>query len=369
METITIPTAILKDFFSVNLPESLDIHSSFRVARNPAGVYLSSFGSGVSYTVGFPQEGSNELYGLETRSIKPVVSACRGDEIELVKKARRVELSGDGVKGRFPFVDGQMFPITPKSRSEFITVDCQTIVGAIKQALPSLERDDLRYPLNGARLVIDSGSLVVFTTDGFKMSLVRLPVDSGSEFSTWVSYAGLRGLIGAFASHDGPILLKEDAGSVIVRVTDDNLTRQMTISTGAGYEDAFPKISFILEQFVPQAIDGATVLEVDAGTFVSALRAVSPMAVAGDNRVLMQINQIEQLTLSTTQETGGVSALVMDGVQVDHPLRIILSARFLSQVRPRKGTLHIHVKGSLRPIVFEDKENRVLHIIAAMHEN
>lgn len=299
-----------------------------------------------------------------------LVSSLPPGTVEMEVEGGSLRVACLGNKVRLAGIAASEFPSLGKlaGRKEF-SLTAEALVEAISRAAFASSSDETRPVLSGVLFSVEGGALQMVATDGYRLSLVRLPGASGKGSDGWKQVAatviGKGLLIPARALRDVGWLAQELAASEVRvgLVADQNL---VAFKMGDGevttrlIEGAFPDFAQILPK------EEKTSVEIELAALEKAVRTASVFARDSANIVRWKLGK-GSLTVSANAPSYGESESMVEVSLSGEGGEIAFNSRYLLElfsIFPSERMQFV-MNGALDPGIFRPagKGAEFLHLI------
>ncbi len=147
------------------------------------------------------------------------------DEVKLAEQANgRVTLSCGRGRAQVPTMELASFPqVSMPAETHSLTMRQGELLRGLKLVAFAISQEESRYTLNGALLEVSCNELRIVATDGYRLSLYRVPV-VGSPTQSIMLPAGLcKILLGMLDDTDETVRLWWDETNIGVSITRENV--------------------------------------------------------------------------------------------------------------------------------------------------
>ncbi len=170
----------------------------------------------------------NREFVIEPKKILEFLNLLSSGKVDMEIKEKEIVLVSNKAKGVFAFMDAKDFPLPPKIETEQQKIDAKKLVESLSLVLFSAAADETRPTLTGVNIITNE-DMVLVTTDGFRLSLVRtkkigsLPVliVPADFFSTTTKFLKAGTSVSfSFSEQDKIILFKTDEYEFYSRIIE-----------------------------------------------------------------------------------------------------------------------------------------------------
>ncbi|HLG11363.1 MAG TPA: DNA polymerase III subunit beta, partial [Dehalococcoidia bacterium] len=262
---------------------------------------------------------------VPARLLGDFVNTLPNDRITLTvaPRSRQVKVECARNEAQVGGLDAEDFPPTPVVQDGIeVKLDAKGLRQAIAQTVFAAATDDSRPVLTGVDTKFEGNSLTLAASDGFRLSVYKLPVDSAVETTEIVVPSkALAELSRLLAEQEAPVTLRTNAAKsqVLFRLDNAEMVAQLIQGT-------FPNFN----QLIPASYTSKAVAEV--GEFLRETRIASVFARDGSGIVRLVVTPGEGVT----------------------PGKIVISAR-AEEVGDNEGEIDAAVEGEGVKIAFNGK--------------
>ena len=318
--------------------------------------------TGINYWVGAKIEKEGTL-SIPAKFLTEFVSSLPSEKVELEVKENSLFISCGGYKANFVGLPSSEFPPVPTLKDkETIVFSSGNLTKAISQVAFAAAQDEGRPQLTGVLLMIKTDDLLMVATDGYRLSLKKLPGIKGikevKEFKKGLIIPSRTLVeIGRVTNE------KEQANEVGLAITPDS--NQLIFSTNEAevvsrlIEGSFPDF----EKIIPEKSKTKIICETE--TIIRAVRIASIFARESANIIKWKIDNGKlRISANATQVGENVSEIEakVDGAEN----KIAFNSRYLLDFLNSVETEQIafEMTNPLNPGVFKPVgDQSYLHII------
>lgn len=117
---------------------------------------------------------------VPAKDFAALVSALPAQRVELVGDKGVLKLTAAGVKARFIGIPAAEFPERPVAGENRLVLKLDQFAEAMKRVLFAVSADEGRPILTGVKILSSAHTLQLVATDGYRLSVIAIPVVSGS---------------------------------------------------------------------------------------------------------------------------------------------------------------------------------------------
>lgn len=292
-----------------------------------------------------------EEFVVEPKRISEFVSFLPEGKLELETKDKQLIITAGRASGKFPHMVGEEFPKPPKIEEKEQKIKTDFLVKNLPLVLFAASTDESRPALSGVNFQTNDELLLV-STDGFRLSLVKLPKDKdipsaiipAEFFKEILGYLKEEKEIGF--SHS----LKEKL--VLFRVGDAEFYSRLV-------EGDFPPF----EKVIPQ--EKKTTIKLDREEFMRNIKLISVFAREMSNIIILDIKK-DGVTISPKTKDKEENNSFLEAEVDGDPQRVAFNYKFvldfLNNVDRKR--ISIDVLRPDAPVVLRcEGEKDFLHII------
>ncbi len=111
---------------------------------------------------------------IEPRKVIEFISLLPSENLDLEIKKTSLQISQDKILGEFPILPPEEYPIFPKIEEKAQEIPAKFLSERLPLVLFSASSDDSRPILTGINFITQDEDLTVVSTDGFRLSLLKL---------------------------------------------------------------------------------------------------------------------------------------------------------------------------------------------------
>jgi len=114
-----------------------------------------------------------EEFFLEPKKLIEFLQALPTGEIGVETHGTTIQITQGKTKGNFPLIEAEDFPLPPKLKEKEQMIPGNFLTEKLSHLLFTASVDEARPVLTGINFVADESNLVLVTTDGFRLSVVK----------------------------------------------------------------------------------------------------------------------------------------------------------------------------------------------------
>ncbi len=289
---------------------------------------------------------------LDLKKVQEFLSLLEQEEIIAEIEERQMILSQGKTRGTFPVLAGSDFPSPPNGESEEVVLETSFFEKNLPAVLFSSSRDDSRPVLSGVNFISSGPELLMVSTDGFRLSLLKI-ANKDSMKSMLVPSEFLYEVLQQIKREKTVKLISyEKEKAICVRVGQDRYYSRLI-------EGEFPPF----EKVIPA--ESRTVVRVDGKELLRNIKIVAVFARDQSNIILCEFKKDGLWMTPKTNPNNGNSTQIdieMKGEEQKTAFNYKFLVDFLSSVGD--ASVSIEILRSDAPVVFRtEKYKDLLHII------
>ena len=305
---------------------------------------------------------------VPARLLSDFVNTLPNDRISLTvaPRSRQVRLACARNEATIGGMDADDFPPAPVVKDGVtVQLDAKGLRQAIAQTVFAAATDDSRPVLTGVDTKFENGTLTLAASDGFRLSVFKLPLDAAVPETTEIVVPGraLGELNRLLAEEEDAITLRTNAAKtqVLFRLKNVEMVAQLIQGT-------FPNFG----QLIPASYTSKAVAEV--GEFLRETRIASVFARDGSGIVRLVVTPGEGVTpgkivISARAEEIGDNQGELDAAVEGEGVKIAFNGKYLQDVLQALdgGQLAMETTGPSSQGVFKPVgEDNYVHVIMPM---
>jgi DNA polymerase III subunit beta len=304
---------------------------------------------------------------VPARLLGDFVNTLPNDRISLTvaPRSRQVKVECARNEAQIGGLDAEDFPPAPVVQDGIeVQLDAKGLRQAIAQTVFAAATDDSRPVLTGVDTKFDNGTLTLAASDGFRLSVFKLSLDSSVEPTEIVVPAkALAELSRLLSEQESPVALRTNAAKsqVLFRLDSAEMVAQLIQGT-------FPNFN----QLIPASYTSKAVAEV--GEFLRETRIASVFARDGSGIVRLVVTPGEGVTpgkivISARAEEVGDNEGEIDAAVEGEGVKIAFNGKYLQDVLQalEAGQLAMETTGPSSQGVFRTVgDENYVHVIMPM---
>ncbi len=296
-------------------------------------------------------QGDLELV-VEPKKIIEFISLLQPGKIEIEVKGKEIIITQQRTRGEFPLMDAKDFPLPPVVKEKPQKIKADFLLKNLPLILFSASTDDARPVLTGVDISVRENDLLMVTTDGFRLSLLKLKKEI--DLPSAIIPSGFLAELISFLKNKDEISLQYSPREKIMYFSVDENDLYTRIIEGE-----YPPF----EKVIP--IEKKTTIETDREELLKNIKLISIFARDISNIVIFNITK-EGIQIQPKTEVGEKDVTFQDARVEGEAQRIAFNYKFiiefLNHLESKK--LIIELLRSDAPAVFKSGNNQnFIHII------
>lgn len=319
------------------------------------GEKINIFSTNLSFyfhtTIPVKSEGNATLL-IEPKKISEFLNLLEQEEVDISLEEKQIVVSQGKTRGAFPLFQADDFPLPPKIGPKGEIIEKEFFEKNIPLVLFSSSKDDSRPVLSGVNFVESEDGLIVVSTDGFRLSILKLK--NKKQIKNMLIPAEFLYEVAHYAQGGGDVVFSfsEEEKAVLFSVGDDRFYSRLI-------EGEFPPF----EKVIPSEVK--TTVDIDAQEFLRNIKLIAVFARDQSNIVICNFKK-DGLWMCPKLSTGNENSTQMDIDITGEEQKIAFNYKFLidflNNVKEEK--IHIEILRSDAPVVFKiKKREEFIHII------
>ena len=111
---------------------------------------------------------------IEPRKVIDFLNLLPPGKITLEINDKKINIKQGNINGEFPLIEGKDFPIPPKIEEKKQRINTDFLLKNLPLVLFSTSNDESRPVLTGVNFLVEEDNILMVSTDGFRLSLLRL---------------------------------------------------------------------------------------------------------------------------------------------------------------------------------------------------
>lgn len=295
-------------------------------------------------------EGQTMIF--EPRKVIEFVQLLQPGDIEIELKETQFSITQKQARGVFPVIPSEEFPLPPVLTEEKTTLSKKFFTDNLPFILFTASTDESRPVLTGINFVVSEDELIIVSTDGFRLSLLK--EGKKGTFSNMIIPADFLGEIVKNAKNvkDISFTYSKQESIVLFAIGDEEFYSRLIDGEFPPYERVIPT-------------EKKTTIEVNREELLRNTKLISIFARDYSNVILYQFGK-DGLTLRPKEdgnkENTSTQEITIDGEDQQVAFNFKYVIDFLNHVNAED--LIIEILRSDAPVVFKAKGNeQFIHII------
>ncbi len=289
---------------------------------------------------------------VEPKKIIEFLSLLSEGEIEMEVKEKQIMIVQGKTRGEFPLIVSKDFPLPPIVEEKPQKIKADFFLKNLPLILFSASSDETRPVLTGVNLVSQEEELLLVTTDGFRLSLLKLKKEI--ELPSMIIPSGFLLETLPFLKNEKEVELKYSAKEKLINLTIGKYDLYSRLVEGE-----YPPF----EKVIPA--DKKTTVETDRDELLRNIKLISIFARDVSNIVIIQVAK-DAIQLKPKAEVGEHNSTQQDAEIHGDEQKVAFNYKFLLELlnHLEAKKISIELLRSDSPVVFKsDKYPNFLHII------
>ncbi len=289
---------------------------------------------------------------VEPKKLVEFISLLAPGKLEIEVKEKQIVITQNKTRGEFPIMVSKDFPLPPTIEEKPQKIKTDFFIKNLPLILFSTSSDESRPVLTGVNLVSQDEELLMVTTDGFRLSLLKLKKDI--ELPSMIIPSSFLSEAVSFLKDEEAVELSYSPKEKLIsfKIGKYNLYSRLI-------EGEYPPF----EKVIPA--DKKTIIETDKDELVRNIKLISIFARDISNIVILQTTK-EALQLKPKTEVGEHNSAQQEAIIKGDEQKIAFNYKFLlellNHLEGKKITIELLRSDS--PAVFKsDKNPNFIHII------
>jgi DNA polymerase-3 subunit beta len=289
---------------------------------------------------------------IEPKKLTEFLSLLSSGELEVEIKEKQITVTQGKTRGGFPLIVSKDFPLPPPVEEKGQKIKADFFVKNLPLVLFSASSDDSRPVLTGVNLVSQDEELLMVTTDGFRLSLLKLKKEI--ELPSMIIPSSFLSEALNFLKDEKEIELKYSPKEKLIGLTIGRYELYSRLIEGE-----YPPF----EKVIPA--DKKTTAETDKDELLRNIKLISIFARDVSNIIIIQTTK-DAVQLKPKAEVGENNSTQQDAEVQGEEQKIAFNYKFLLELLNHLDAKKISMEflRSDSPAVFRsDKYPNLLHII------
>lgn len=293
---------------------------------------------------------------VSSRLLTELVLSLPQETVTLEEKEGSLIVSTSRTTATIPGVSPSEFPpvVVPEKKTG-VTIESNALLSALSSVLYSAATDDGRPLLTGIKIISVSHELTFVATDGYRLSIVKMPHQNNAEFDVVIparALGELNRILTEEKTAQNVVMEQTGDGQVIFRVGETVIITRLIDGEYPPYQKIIPKTF-------------ATKVKTDKNVFLHAVKSAAIFARDNANIIKLQIDK-NGISVSANTPQVGQNTVTVDGEMDGDGGDIAFNSRFLLDFlnNYKDDEVLFEMTGSLNPGAFKSpKDASYLHII------
>ncbi|MFA5136044.1 MAG: DNA polymerase III subunit beta [Patescibacteria group bacterium] len=344
---------IIASRFAANRPGLSDILQGVLFQGDGKTLEIISTNLSSYYKTSIPFiSGQNVRAVIDIKRVVEFLGLLEKEDVDIEIEERSIRLTQDKTTGTFPLTKKEDFPVPPQIQANGQDINPSFFLKNLPLVLFSASRDETRPALNGVNFVDMEDSLGIVSTDGFRMSLLKIKKEN--DFPSTLIPSGFLSELLKHMKTEEPItyIFSIEEKTVLFKIGEDSFYTRLI-------EGEFPPF----EKVIPA--EKKTTVVVDSSELQTKIKLVSIFARDASNIVVCEFGK-RGLILRPKTEGGKENRTHLDIEIEGEEQTIAFNSRFILDFlnnTPEKTT-EIELLRADAPVVFKMKGRKdFIHII------
>jgi DNA polymerase-3 subunit beta len=313
---------------------------------------------GINYWIGCKVEDSGALT-VPARLFSEFVSSLPSGTIDLSATDTNLSIKTPHYESKINGISAEDFPAIPQVTSDPVLIlPASDLKDAFAQVVVAASLDEARPVLAGIYLNVDDDTLVIASTDSYRLAEKRLKLAKAPKeaLTVIVPVRTIQELIRLLGDAEGDVEIYLDENQIMFRLDNVELISRLIEGTFPNYQ-----------QIIPESCD--TSFEIDTAEFSRITKVASLFARENAGSVRVEVRAEGQVSLvSSDSEVGGNTSSAECEVSGDDG-EISLNARYLSDALAviKSPRVTFAISGKLNPCILtpagKGASDDYLHIV------
>jgi len=278
---------------------------------------------------------------IDTKKVIEFISLLEEGEIKIETIKNSLHLSQKKTTGTFSFINQEDFPLPPEIKEAGQEIKSSFFLSSIPLVLFSSSKDESRPALNGINFVDIDGEMGIVSTDGFRLSLLKIKKEE--TIQPMLVPSGFLSEVMRFMKEEEKIVFcfSQKEKTVLFRVGGDEFFSRLI-------DGEFPPF----ERVIPA--EKKTTVQVDREEMLNKIKLVSIFARDSSNIVVCEFSKAG-LILRPKTETEKENLTQLDAIVEGEDQTVAFNFRFvldfLSNAKEKK--IEIELLRPDAPVVFK----------------
>ncbi len=289
---------------------------------------------------------------IEPKKLTEFISLLSPGKLEVEIKDKQLVVTQNKTRGEFPIITSKDFPLPPTIEEKPQKMKASFFIKNLPLILFSTSGDESRPVLTGVNLVSQDEELLMVTTDGFRLSLLKLKREI--ELPSMIIPSGFLSEVLSFVKDEEEIELRYSQKEKLIHLKIGKYDLYSRLIEGE-----YPPF----EKVIPA--DKKTTIETDKEELLRNIKVISIFARDVSNIVILQITK-DGIQLKPKTEVGEHNSTQQEAAVEGEEQRIAFNYKFLLEfLNHLEGKrIKIELLRADSPAVFKsDKNPNFLHII------
>lgn len=289
---------------------------------------------------------------VEPKKICEFLNLLEKEDVEIEAGEKQIVINQGKTRGAFSLFQAEDFPLPPKIDQKGTVIEREFFNTNIPLVLFSSSKDDSRPVLSGINFIKSDEGLVMVSTDGFRLSLLKLK--NKQQIKNMLIPAEFLYEVAHFA---------QDEEGVVFSYSDEEKAALFSVGEDRFYsrliDGEFPPF----EKVIPTEVK--TTVDIDTQDFLRNIKLIAVFARDQSNIIICNFKK-EGLWMSPKLTTGNENSTEIDIEIKGEDQKIAFNYKFLIDFlnNIKEERVRIEILRSDAPVVFKSLKNEAfMHII------
>lgn len=289
---------------------------------------------------------------VEPKKLIEFISLLSPGSIEAEISEKTIIITQNKTRGEFPIIISKDFPLPPPLEEKPQKIKTAIFLKNLPLILFSTSTDESRPVLTGVNLVVQDEELLLVTTDGFRLSLLKLKREI--ELPSMIVPSGFLGEVLSFLKNEEIVELSYSPKEKLIcfKIGKYDLYSRLIDGEYPPFEKVIP-------------VDKKTTIETDKDELLRNIKLISIFARDVSNIVILQTTK-DGLQVKPKTETGEHNSAQQEATVLGEEQKIAFNYKFLLELlnHLEGKKIVIELLRSDSPAVFKSEKNpNFIHII------
>lgn len=290
---------------------------------------------------------------IEPQKVIDFLSLLKPGEINVEIEKNKILINKNQAEGVFSLINYEDYPSFPRKTKDGQKIRIKELRESVERVIFSASKDETRAVLSGVFFDFDDENIFIVTTDGFRLSLLKIKKEINFTSSFIVSAGFLNNVLRFLKDEEVDFGFDIEENTIFLKSENDLFISRLI-------EGEYPPYNKV----IPQTIK--TSVFVDSEEFLRAVKLISVFVRDKSNIVVLEIKNNKILVRPKTE--AGEAKTEIDAKTEGESLVVAFNSKFiidfLRHLPDKKKQIIIGFTKSDAPVMFKEEENdNYLHII------